>query len=535
LDKLQQRLLSALGFGLMLSAGALPRTPRFYPDDPLWKMPPPLPATEVRVDKVDQLYDFVINSVAPPGEHFNRPGQKPIPAQNTNTVDEVPDSEWYTNRHYRHPMSIEELRRGPDRGNQPVPPFTVVGAKTEGVSPGFQIKDAKGRRYLCKPDPLTNPEMSTAADVIGSKFFYAFGYNTPENYIVYFTRSEVSISPAARITPRGGRERRMNAGDLERVLRQAPRDSEGRYRIMASLFVPGKGVGPFEWYGTRPDDPNDIYRHEHHRELRGLYVFCAWLNHTDIKAGNTYDTLIEVDGKPVVRHYLIDFGSSLGSDSSWPKDARFGHKYMIEKDKPVLLKMFDLGIYSPDWERAKYPRIPAVGRFEAEVFDPDRWTSNYPNSAFLNRLPDDTFWAAKQVMAFKPEEIRAIVETGQYTDPKAASYITETLIKRQQKIGRTFFAKVLPLDRFTVRNGELSFEDLGVKYGFSKPREYDARWFRFNNNTGQRTPISGAGLKLPRVSPGEYVGVEISSSGDANRTVTVYLRGNSVVGVDRTW
>ena len=248
MDKVQQRVLIAIAAGAALLGASSPPTLHFYPDDPLWQMPPPLPAQKVERRKVNQLYDFVINSVATPGEHFNQPGQTPIRARNTNTLDEVPDSEWYTNRNYLHPMSIEELRRGPDQGNQPVPPFQVVGAKTEGVTPGFQIVDSKGRRYLCKPDPLTNPEMATAADVIGSKFFYALGYNTPQNYILYFTKRELSISPKARITPTGGRERAMRQGDLDAVLRQVPRDRENRYRMMASLFVRGKGIGPFEWY-----------------------------------------------------------------------------------------------------------------------------------------------------------------------------------------------------------------------------------------------------------------------------------------------
>lgn len=305
--------------------------------------------------------------------------------------------------------------------------------------------------------------------------------------------------------------------------------------MMASLFVPGKPLGEFEWFGTRPDDPNDIYLHEHRRELRGLYVFCAWLNHTDIKARNTFDTLIEENGKPVVRHYLIDFGSMLGSDSSWPKDARLGHEFMIEKDKRVLLKTFDLGLYSPDWERADYPHIPAVGRFEAETFDPDRWTSNYPNAAFMNRLPDDTFWAAKQVMAFTPLEIRAIVDTGQFTDQRAAPYITETLVKRQQKIGRTFFSKVLPLDRFSVREGELRFDDLAVNYGFSQPRQYEVRWFRFDNSTGQRKVLNAGGLKVPKAPGAEYIGADLSVPDEGDKGVTVYLRRGEVVGVVHTW
>jgi hypothetical protein len=78
-----------------------------------------------------------------------------------------------------------------------------------------------------------------------------------------------------------------------------------------------------------------------------------------------------------------------------------------------------------------------VGRFESDIFDPELWKPNYPNPAFDNRLPDDTFWAAKQVMAFSDQEIRAIVETGQYSDSKSVDWIAKCLIARRDKIGRT--------------------------------------------------------------------------------------------------
>ena len=43
----------------------------------------------------------------------------PKQASNVNALDEVPDSSWYTNRHYLHPMTIEALVRGPNAGNPP--------------------------------------------------------------------------------------------------------------------------------------------------------------------------------------------------------------------------------------------------------------------------------------------------------------------------------------------------------------------------------------------------------------------------------
>jgi hypothetical protein len=532
LDQIRQRVLIAGLAGAVLFGGSGTHMPHFYPDDPLWKMPPPLPVLNPLKRNINYLYDFVINSVATPGEK-QQPGAL-IPANDANTLGEVPDGLWYTNRHYWHPMTIEQLRRGPARGNDPVAPFQVVGAKTEGITPGFQMRDARGRHYFCKPDPRSNPEMASAADVIGSKFFYAFGYNVPENYIAYFNRNEISIDPKATIKPRGGKERHMQPNDLEKVLRIMPRDREGRFRIMASLEVAGKPLGPFRWVGTRDDDPNDIYLHENRRELRGLFVFCAWLNHTDIKAGNTYDSLVEQNGVPVILHHLIDFGSMLGSDSDEPKNARFGHEYMIEKNKKVLLKMIDLGLYSPDWERADFPHIPAVGHLDAATFKPGEWTPNFPNPAFLNRLPDDEFWAARQVMSFSDDQIRAIVETGEYTDARAVEYITKTLIERRNKIGRTFYSKVLPLDRFAVRDNRLVFEDLGELSGLNTARTFEIRWFAFDNTTGQRAPLAGAvGAAVP--AGAGYRVADISAPDAGSKAVRVYLRGNTVVGIERTW
>lgn len=504
---------------------------RFYPDDPLWTLPAPLPVKKPHKRKIDQLYDFVLNSVATPGEHAEKAGQYLPRALDVNTVDEVPDSEWYTNRQRTRRMSLEELRRGPANGNEPVPPYRVIAGKTEGITPGFQLLDARNRRYFCKPDPFSNPEMATAADVIGSKFFYAFGYNVPENYILYFGKDQISVDPKASATGLNGKGRLLDEQDWRRILHRVPRDREGRYRVMASLQIRGEGIGPFRWYGTRSDDPNDIYAHEHMRVLRGLSVFCSWLNHTDVKANNTYDSVVEQQGTPVIRHHLIDFGASLGSDSDDAKNARLGHLFMIEKDKTVLLKMASLGLYSPDWERAHFPGIPAVGHFETETFGPGKWTSNYPNAAFLNRLPDDGFWAAKQIMAFTADEIRAMVETGQFTDPRALEYLTATLVKRRDQIGRYYFERVLPLDRFAIQNGVLHFEDLAERYKFAPKRDYPVQWFSFDNQTGRKTALSGAsGTAVP---PGEFVAAAIG--GGNGKTVHVYLRENQIVGIERTW
>jgi hypothetical protein len=520
---------------LLTEVGAL-RAERFYPDDPILSFPKPVAVQKLPRRKTGELYDFIKQS-------FSTQSHPAVPARAVNTLGDVPDSEWFTNRHGARRMSRQELQHGPRVDAPPVPPFTVIGAKTEGITPGFRMNDAKGRLYFVKPDPITNPEMATAADVIGARFFYALGYYTPQNYLVYLRRPDLKVSPRATVDGLGGKKRPMLERDLDDILRIVPRRKDGMYRMMASLSVEGEPIGPFRYEGTRSDDPNDTTPHEDRRDLRGLHVFCAWLNHTDAKSLNSLDTLVEEGGVRFVRHYLIDFGAILGSDSDMPKNARFGNEYVIPKAGHGLTRIVALGMDVRAWESASYGSLKAVGRFESQVFDPEKWKSNYPNPAFLRRLPDDEYWAAKQVMAFTDEDIRAIVETGEYSDPHAVEYITRALIERRDKIARTYFSKVLPLDNFALSAGALAFDDLAVKRGFTPARPYRAAWFRFDNKAEQLTPIQSAGsLQLPdealAADDAVYYAVRIQSD-DPRKTVTVYLRKRSgvfkVAGVERTW
>ena len=124
--------------------------------------------------------------------------------------------------------------------------------------------------------------------------------------------------------------------------------------------------------------------------------------------------------------------------------------------------MVTFGLYPPRWARSEYPKLTGVGMFDSWSFDPLSWKPNYPNPAFLLMDREDAFWAAKQVAAFSDDEIRALVETGEYSDPRAADWITECLIKRRDKIAEAWFSRVLPLDKFSIVDGKLAFEDLGA-------------------------------------------------------------------------
>ena len=541
--------------GLAVLLPSLAVAGKFYPDDPLEKEPPPLQVEDASFRKLNDYVDLFQNMFAKPGDRQPTKKQirkgrqsgkeiKLIPARSANTLGEVPDSSWFTNRIGSHPMSVEDVLRGPGDDNAPARDglWEIVAAKTKGVTPGFRIRDSRGRQYFLKFDPARHPEMATGTDVVGSRLFHALGYNVPENYLVTFKRNRLVIAKGTTLKDITGQKRPMTPRDVTTSLLNVPRDEQGRLRGVASLLLPGKILGEFRYYGTRMDDPNDIINHEHRRELRGLFVFCAWLNHSDSRAINTLDSLVEADGVKFVRHYLIDFGSILGSASVVSNSARDGNAYLWDF-KPALAQMVTLGIYTPRWMRTRYKRSRALGMLEYPSFDPQRFKPNYPSPAFENRLPDDEFWAAKKVMAFSDEQIRAVVKSAQYSDPADERLLGDYLIARRDKIGKNYFAKVLALDRFRVEENELKFDDLEVKYGFRDRRDYRVRWSRFDNESEKHDPIPDAGgFPLPEQiaegRQGAYFAAVITGE-EAAKTATVYLRkeagGWKVVGIEHSW
>jgi len=302
---------------LILAAAASLQAQRFYPDDPLTAEPPPRDAGKPARRKLSDWYDLFWHILATPGEKQPLAGP-PIRAKNVNTLGDPMDGAWYERRHYWRRMTLEELQRGAGGTAPPVAPFTVIAAKGEGITPGFTILDAKKRRFFVKLDPKSNPEMMTAAEVISDRFFYALGYHVADEYLVEFHPRDLIIQDRLTFINQHGVERPFTRRNLTELLLKAPELPGGRYRAVASLALEGQPLGPFRWFGTRADDPNDTVPHEHRRELRAAHVFFAWLDHDDSRAINTLDTLISRNGKTFIRHHLLDFGSTLGSGATSP-------------------------------------------------------------------------------------------------------------------------------------------------------------------------------------------------------------------------
>ena len=75
----------------------------------------------------------------------------------------------------------------------------------------------------------------------------------------------------------------MTEHDIDALLRQAARRRRQLPGDRQLARCPA-AISPLQYFGTRPEDPNDLHPHEHRRELRGLRVFSAWLNHDDSRS-----------------------------------------------------------------------------------------------------------------------------------------------------------------------------------------------------------------------------------------------------------
>ena len=400
-------------------------------------------------------------------------------ALDVNVFDEVPDSDFFVNRHSRNRMPLEEIKRGPSVTSGPdlSGPWTIYKGKFDGITPGFFIKDSKGDKYLLKFDPVEELEAGTGAEVVSSRLVYASGYNVPQYTIVNFKKEQLTVAPGgAMIYDDSGFRKKLTPERLEEFLLFIPQTKDGSYRASASRILEGKILGPMKFQGRRSGDPQDLIDHENRREIRALQVISSWINNNDVRESNSLDVIEEKEGRPFIRHYMIDFNSSLGATPRGAKPPQFGHEHMIDYGE-TLKAVLTLGLAKKPWQKRwdeANREVPstAVGYFDNRYFDPGKYKTQLPHFAFKDLTRADAFWAAKIIMTFTDEEIRAAVSTGEFSDPKVSEEIAKTLIERRDLIGRYWFEQANPLDHFKwagpTASNELQFEDLAVRYGFAK-------------------------------------------------------------------
>lgn len=458
-------------------------SPSSGPEPVMLTEPPEERDPDVTVDFFEQAIRKPLTNVfIPPRALRSWLGNK-VEAYNPTAEDDVANSSWFTHRNGDRRMTAAEVARGPAQGFPPDTsgPWTVTGAKVRGITPGYMIRDAAGGRYLIKFDPPGYDELMTAAEAISSRLFHAAGYDVPAVYIVELDPAMARADDSLSFEDRLGRVHPISDEDLHEMLEGLAKRPSGRIRAVASQIMPG-AIGPFSYEGTRKDDPADTIPHEHLRELRGMYVMSAWLNHLDAKQQNSLDIVVEEDGQLRVVHCLIDFGSSLGSAGIAPNAPRDGVEYDFDLGA-ISARLFSFGIYTSSWERYSHePEHPSIGFYSTDLFDPGSWRSNYPNPAFQHRTIRDGYWGAKLVASFDEEQIRAAVSAGRLSDPDAEETLVQAIIGRRDLTVEYWFSRVTPLEEPSVSGSPsapfLSFRDLAVAEGVvpASGRRYEMRF-----------------------------------------------------------
>jgi hypothetical protein len=528
-----------------LSAVALDaQQPRFYPDDPIWREPITQDVKHAARYEPDLAYQTLENL-------FWRPGDKVLGqrAKNINTVDEVPDGPYFVNRAGRMPLTPAIVARAANTGTGPAPgKWTVVSAKSDGVTPGFTIRDAANQLWFIKFDPPGWRGMATGSEVVAAKLFWAAGYHTAEYHIGRLVPSNLAIGKDTRITPQGEAARPMNQGDIRWLLSRADVDRDGSYRVILSKAAPGRPVGRIRFHGTRADDPNDIVPHEHRRELRGYFVFAAWLNHVDAKGINSLSTLVTENGRTFIRNYLLDFGSALGSAAVGPREGWEGYEALVEEPAAIGKRVLSFGFHIPVWRTQQYFESPSIGRLPRDhsTWNPETWWPHITNAAFRHVRPDDTFWAATKLLAITDDMIRAAVAEADFGDEASEAFLAKAIADRRLRILQTFLPKVNPIVDPSLEGGRLWFRNAAVDAAVAdRAPAYRALWYTFDNQTDTAklvatTEETQSPMVMPPMPDSEFIKVDLAAVGGPAawaRPVSAYFRRNSggwaLIGFER--
>jgi hypothetical protein len=415
----------------------------------------------------------------------------PGPADDVNAVDEVPCSTWFCPRNHRRPMTPEEVAAGPGRVPPPVPPFLIEKSKGAGAALGLIVEDSNGAKWIVKFDPARSYGLQTGAEALGTRLFHAAGYYVPDSYILDIDPHDLRLSSKATYFFEKYAERPLTPKWLRDRLDDMARGPDGKLRAVAIAFLPGKLLGGFDHQGRRDGDPNDRIPHERRRSVRATRVLSAWLNRFDAGPSNTLDALVEERGRRFVRHYIIDFGSSLGAATVGLQAPNDGAESYYAPQR-MLRAFLGVGAWQRPWQRVRgeweesVRRHPSFGFFPEKNWDPEGYRSNYPYAAFDLREPADDYFGAKLVAAFTDAQLRAAVEAAGYP-ARDAPALVRALAARRDIVARRYLGPMTAVEDPSVNDAGtmLCFRDVALERGVHAPGRLSYR-VRVVDDEGRR-------------------------------------------------
>jgi hypothetical protein len=232
-----------------------------------------------------------------------------------------------------------------------------------------------------------------------------------------------------------------------------------------------------------------------------MRVIASWINNWDLKEAQSLDVYVEENGRKFLRHYLLDFGSSLGAAID-PTEYYHGHEYGFDPGT-ITKEIFSLGIHESGNEKRALILSPEIGSFTAAEFNPGKWKPTLPSVMFSNMTDEDAFWATRVILSFTKDELLGIVETAEYDGPTTNNYILQTLFDRRRMVAAYWLPKVDALSKFQIQGTDtgvsLTFKDLLVDQGFvlaDSPRyTYQVKGVRYKS---QKQTVQHPEIRIDR-------------------------------------
>ena len=178
-------------------------------------------------------------------------------------------------------VSRRDLRYGPGaRQLAPAPPFTFIEERKSGESPKFEVRDARGVKWVVKLGE------ESQAETVSTRLVWAIGYFAEEAY--YYERVKIRKLP------------KLSRGQQFVVRPTVVRSA--RFEPERKQLEPGPA---WDW----DDNP---FRNT--RELNGLKIMMILLNNYDARKMNNQIYFVRNGGSGPfeARYYVTDLGATLG-------------------------------------------------------------------------------------------------------------------------------------------------------------------------------------------------------------------------------
>ena len=404
------------------------------------------------------LYHFDGSVYRPAIRTFEIP--RPQRAHGVNALDEVPDSTWFTNRIGVRDLTLDELRSGPNVDRQPERPPAVDDRQHEDRRHVARLHHrGRARREVpaqVRPRRLSRDRDRGARDrrpaALGARL------QRPRGLHRVRSSRRTSCSRPTRRSRTARPQDPLDASELDASARdgRASRPTAGSacWRRASSTARP---LGGHPGEGTRADDPNDLDparaaprpARRSTRSSRGSTTPTSRRTTRSTSGSATRRTRTGTTSK----HYLIDFGKALGvlalvAHDTAPRPSR------TASTSPAMLGVARHArvLRSARGRRRSRPELRGVGMYRRRALRPgavEAEHAGYLPFADADRF-DSVLGREDRRCGSRASSSARSSSAAQLTDPRARAYLIDTLVARQRKTARYWFARVSPLDSFEV-------------------------------------------------------------------------------------